>query len=423
MNKHKRGKHQRPSQARKNIKRAGVGVVTTGTAIVLNSTPVLAAPAPEGSPWDVIADCESGNKNVENAGPSTASGYFQIIDGTWRGAGGEEFAQRAIDASYEEQLFVAQNIAKSRGSLADWNASKHCWGDKISSDVPADLVDKAELVGPVAPAPVVEETPPPVIEEESPAATSTYTVESGDTMVKIGVKTGFNWQEIASLNGVVDPFLIFPGQVMNLPVPDVSEYTVVSGDTLSKIAQDLALDGWQDLYQSNIDVIGDDPNLILPGQVFFVGGLPLSQAPTVVEEDVIVEPAGEEKVVEIPKVETTAIITNSAGPVAPQAQLAANEVFANVLGASLITIGGTRASAKDPDGHPAGKALDYMVLSDAALGDAIVRYHIEHWARLGVEYIIWQQRIMHSAGGAWESMGDRGSATANHYDHVHVNYN
>jgi hypothetical protein len=39
-----------------------------------------------------------------------------------------------------------------------------------------------------------------------------------------------------------------------------------------------------------------------------------------------------------------------------------------------------------------------------------------------VEYVIWQQRIITSPTGAWKPMADRGSVTANHMDHVHVNY-
>jgi hypothetical protein len=85
-----------------------------------------------------------------------------------------------------------------------------------------------------------------------------------------------------------------------------------------------------------------------------------------------------------------------------------------------MTIGGTRASATDPDGHPSGLALDYMC--NVSLGNAIVAYHVAHWSELGVEYIIWQQRMLSSPGGAWKAMEDRGSPTANHMDHVHVNY-
>jgi hypothetical protein len=61
-------------------------------------------------------------------------------------------------------------------------------------------------------------------------------------------------------------------------------------------------------------------------------------------------------------------------------------------------------------------------MSDSALGDAIVEYHIAHWDELGVDYIIWEQRYLSSPGGSWDTMSDRGSPTANHMDHPHVNY-
>jgi hypothetical protein len=64
-----------------------------------------------------------------------------------------------------------------------------------------------------------------------------------------------------------------------------------------------------------------------------------------------------------------------------------------------------------------------MVMTDAALGDAIVAYHRAHWDELGVDYLIWQQRMLSSPNGSWSTMEDRGGTTANHYDHVHVNYN
>jgi hypothetical protein len=115
-------------------------------------------------------------------------------------------------------------------------------------------------------------------------------------------------------------------------------------------------------------------------------------------------------------------ITNNAGAVRPQVQAAADAVVGGVPGAGSITLGGTRASAADPGGHPSGLALDYMVLTDRALGNAIVAYHVAHWDELGVAYIIWEQRILSSPGGAWKQMENRGSATANHVDHVHVNH-
>lgn len=69
--------------------------------------------------------------------------------------------------------------------------------------------------------------------------------------------------------------------------------------------------------------------------------------------------------------------------------------------------------------HATGQALDIMVSTD--LGNQIAAYLQQHSAELGIEYIIWRQRIWRpSTSSAWRGMSDRGGATANHYDHVHV---
>jgi hypothetical protein len=152
------------------------------------------------------------------------------------------------------------------------------------------------------------------------------------------------------------------------------------------------------------------------------------QAAAAAAEQQTVAAAAEQQTVEAVETATSVVagavarISNSAGKVKPQAQAAADAVVSNVPGAGGITIGGTRASATDPGGHPSGLALDYMVGSNDALGDAIAQYHIAHWNELGVEYVIWQQRILSSPNGSWKQMADRGGATANHMDHPHVNY-
>lgn len=52
---------------------------------------------------------------------------------------------------------------------------------------------------------------------------------------------------------------------------DDDRYTVQTGDSLASIADSLALTGgWTALYVENQQVIGDDPNLILPGQRLLV---------------------------------------------------------------------------------------------------------------------------------------------------------
>jgi hypothetical protein len=90
-----------------------------------------------------------------------------------------------------------------------------------------------------------------------------------------------------------------------------------------------------------------------------------------------------------------------------------NEVHASFP--SLTDIGGFRPG--DPGDHGSGHAVD--VMCGTADGDALAA-HLQGMAgTLGIKYLIWRQRIWYPGGG-WKPMEDRGSATANHYDHVHV---
>ena len=70
--------------------------------------------------------------------------------------------------------------------------------------------------------------------------------------------------------------------------------------------------------------------------------------------------------------------------------------------------------------HPRGKAVDIMVSGER--GWEVARFIRENYAALGVSYIIYSQSIwsVERSGEGWRGMSSRGSATANHYDHVHV---
>lgn len=121
---------------------------------------------------------------------------------------------------------------------------------------------------PVAPAPSI------------PAEVSTYTVKSGDCLSKIGSNLGVNWRDIANANGIVSPYTIYVGQTLiipggSTPAPAPSQpsnsgttYTVKSGDTLSSIAAK---------FGTNYQKIAADngianPNIIYPGQVLKING-------------------------------------------------------------------------------------------------------------------------------------------------------
>jgi hypothetical protein len=80
------------------------------------------------------------------------------------------------------------------------------------------------------------------------------------------------------------------------------------------------------------------------------------------------------------------------------------------------TIYGLRAG--DSGDHGTGHAVDIMCTSSQ--GDRIVIYLQAHAAELNIKYLIWEQHIWFPGTTTWRLMEDRGSITANHYDHVHV---
>ncbi|GAA3124237.1 hypothetical protein GCM10010466_13920 [Planomonospora alba] len=83
----------------------------------------------------------------------------------------------------------------------------------------------------------------------------------------------------------------------------------------------------------------------------------------------------------------------------------------------------------DPGDHGSGRACDFMMSSGGrvptaeakARGDRLAQWAIDNGARLGVMYIIWQQKYYDvRTGSGWRMMSDRGGNTANHIDHVHI---
>lgn len=82
----------------------------------------------------------------------------------------------------------------------------------------------------------------------------------------------------------------------------------------------------------------------------------------------------------------------------------------------ISTYGGYRGDGE----HVDGRAIDIMVSGD--LGWEIAEWLRANASALQIRDVIYAQRIWtpDRAGEGWRSMEDRGSATANHYDHVHV---
>lgn len=104
----------------------------------------------------------------------------------------------------------------------------------------------------------------------APVVVNTYAVRKGDTLSSIAAKFGTSWQEIARINKISNPNLIFPGQVIRINGTNINQpqktYTIARGDTLSAIAKKFSTT-WQALAKKNNI---SNPNLIYPGRVLKV---------------------------------------------------------------------------------------------------------------------------------------------------------
>ena len=109
---------------------------------------------------------------------------------------------------------------------------------------------------------------------DNKTSTINYVVKEGDTLSSIAIKYGTTYDSIAKLNGITNPNLIYPGQVLKIETKIEASndeniyYTVKPGDTLSSIAAKSGVS-----YQTLASMNGiSNPNLIYPGQVLLISG-------------------------------------------------------------------------------------------------------------------------------------------------------
>ena len=94
-----------------------------------------------------------------------------------------------------------------------------------------------------------------------------YTIKYGDTLTSIANMFGTTYEYLAKINNIPNPNIIYAGQTIKVPKGNNNytpkEYIVKEGDTLSQIA---AMYGTT--YQRLAEINGiENPNLIYPGQV------------------------------------------------------------------------------------------------------------------------------------------------------------
>ncbi|WP_184503581.1 transglycosylase family protein [Streptomyces botrytidirepellens] len=306
------GRHRRPRQAPAIVVAAGV----TGASIALPLFGATGAQAAPADTWDQVAECESAGMWSANEGNGFYGGLQLTLD-MWKKYGGTSYAPRPDLASRSQQIAVAESILGDRGPDA-WpscalNAGLTDGGDAPDvnpgstarpsqqddaeredrdrsdardrgdsagkapdasdpsdasaeperpqdSATPGDSDDSNDSGGPdddaSSPSPS-SGAPSPGASDPSPTPSSTGGGSEGASGAHRGERdAGERPSDHASRGGA--------DRAEN---PTDGGYTVRPGDNLSAIAekQELGAD-WRRLYESNENLIGTDPDLILPGQ-------------------------------------------------------------------------------------------------------------------------------------------------------------
>jgi nucleoid-associated protein YgaU len=242
------GRHRRRTTAEKAIAVAGVAGV--GVAMpLLTATGAHAAPV---SVWDGVANCEStGNWSI-----NTGNGFYgglQFTASTWAAYGGTQYAPRADLASKDQQIAVAERVLASQGPGA-WpvcsvKAGLTKGGAPASVDTGAAASRSATRALPAQPTQPTRPAQPKPAQPQAPQPAQPKPAQPKPSQPR--------------------PSQSKPAQQ---PGAGAHDYTVRSGDTLSSIAQaQHQSGGWQALYQANHATVGQEPDLILPGQVLHLG--------------------------------------------------------------------------------------------------------------------------------------------------------
>ncbi|MFC9842231.1 transglycosylase family protein [Streptomyces sp. NPDC060223] len=211
-----RGRHRRYQPNR--INRASLTLTAGGAGIALPLVGTSVAHAADVSTWNKVAACESsGNWSI-----NTGNGYYgglQFSQSTWEAYGGNVYAQRADQATKDQQIAIAEKVLKGQGPGA-WPVCSVRAGLTRGGDTPD-----------ISPSPAA-----------SPSTKSAQGTKSSAQDVK-------------------------PQTTPQSRAGTAEMYTVVHGDTLSGIADSRDVQGgWQGLYTANRTTVGSDPDLIFPGQ-------------------------------------------------------------------------------------------------------------------------------------------------------------
>ncbi|QMU71049.1 transglycosylase family protein [Streptacidiphilus sp. P02-A3a] len=196
---------------------AGLAAATTASA----ATP---------STWNAVAQCESSGNWAANTGNGFYGG-LQFTPSTWAAFGGTAYAASADQATAAQQITVAENVLAAQGPGA-WPVCGPQAG--LTSNDTTDTTTAATTTT-TAVTPTTTATSTPTTPSTTPATTQASTTPAQTTSTSTS-----------------------------------SSYTVKPGDTLGGIANANGTT-WQKLYAANTTTIGNNPDVITPGETLTLG--------------------------------------------------------------------------------------------------------------------------------------------------------
>ena len=165
---------------------------------------------------------------------------------------------------------------------------------------------------------------------------STYRVVAGDTVSGIAARYALATASVLALNGLGWKSLIFPGQVLTLtngsaaatpimapPASTDTRYTIVAGDTISRIAARYGVSTQSVLSANGLGW----SSIIYPGQTIAIPGLPAASTP--------------EAVTLVPVVNVTPLADAPAPPPAPAPPASVQTTYVIVAGDTVSRIAAT----------------------------------------------------------------------------------
>ncbi|MCF6526124.1 transglycosylase family protein [Streptomyces sp. JJ36] len=298
------GRHRRPRQAPALFVAAGV----TGAGIAMPLLGATGAQAADGATWDRVAECESGGLWSANAD----NGYYgglQLTIQTWEEYGGTEFAARPDLASRGQQIEVAERILADQGPEA-W-PSCGLTGGLLLDELGSDLESPGEeAAGEAAPQDTGSAAPedtgagdgatsssgeqgaeePDAAPAERPSGQPSHSSESSESSSPRASRDAGSPSGESAGPTAGERVPEGTGRHRGKPAEEQDrtadaerpsrggetaadtrerdgDYRVQRGDSLSAIAAEHEVEGgWPALYEQNREVVGADPDLILPGQ-------------------------------------------------------------------------------------------------------------------------------------------------------------